>query len=80
MTKSSDIWFAQLVNLHSSPKGDERDELIIAPSDKSDRKFIMYVNNGDGEFNDGFWIDPGLTCSNAGKYSSTVPLCILTGL
>ncbi|SCO35389.1 related to acetylxylan esterase [Fusarium fujikuroi] len=65
MTKTSDMWFAQLVNLKGSPKGDERDELILAPSDKSDRRFTVYVNNGNGEFNDGFSIDPKMSCSNA---------------
>ncbi|GKU09908.1 unnamed protein product [Fusarium langsethiae] len=65
MSKTSDIWFAQLVNLNGSPKGDERDEIILAPSDKSDRKFTMYLNNGNGEFKDGFSIDPKMSCSNA---------------
>ncbi|KAF4445873.1 hypothetical protein F53441_10435 [Fusarium austroafricanum] len=65
MTKTSDIWFAQLVNLGGSPKGDERDEVILAPSDKSDRRLVVYVNNGNGEFNDGFQIDPKMSCSNA---------------
>jgi hypothetical protein len=68
MTKTSDIWFAQLVNLNGSPKGDERDEIILAPSDKSDRRFTMYVNNGNGEFNDGYSIDPKMSCSNARKF------------
>ncbi|KAM0263654.1 hypothetical protein ACHAPA_008628 [Fusarium lateritium] len=64
MTKSSNMWFAQLVNSQNSPKGDERDELILAPSDKSDRRLIMYLNNGVGEFNDAFQIDPKMSCSN----------------
>lgn len=73
MTKTSDMWFAQLVNLKGSPKGDERDELILAPSDKSDRRFTVYVNNGNGEFNDGFSIDPKMSCSNAFEYINSAP-------
>ncbi|KAF4983609.1 hypothetical protein FZEAL_1018 [Fusarium zealandicum] len=65
MTKTSDIWFAQLINTHGSPKGDERDEVILAPSDKSDRRLVVYLNNGNGEFNEGFQIDPKMRCSNA---------------
>ena len=80
MTKSSDMWFAQLVNLGGSPKGDERDELILAPSDKSNRKFTMYLNNGVGEFNDGFSIDPKMSCSNARKSLDSYLLYVLTEL
>lgn len=67
MGKYSNMWFAQLVNSKGSPKGDERDDLILAPSEKTDRKLTMYVNNGVGEFNDGYGLDPKMTCSNARK-------------
>jgi hypothetical protein len=80
MSPESDIWFAQLVNLKGSPKGDERDELIIAPSDKKDRKLLVYVNNGVGEFKDKFQIDPKMSCSNAREsITSMLFLRILTG-
>jgi hypothetical protein len=73
------MWFAQLVNLNGSPKGDERDEIILAPSDKSDRRFTMYVNNGNGEFNNGFSIDPKMSCSNDRKsFQATLFLRTLT--